>query len=327
MVLNDSEKALLESMAAKAGADDLMAFVELVQWVGKSCAEWGFQLLGRLPLGLAKPGFSGEILAALNPYHASDVVPPLATVCHVLDSLVEVAEIKVDHHGGGWGRIVPLYPRAVYDFVLKRAERYEKLGAKARYQVLPHDILANFQLPGLAGEPDFAEICAFLWQKATTTVEGYMGYVWRELFQATALDHEQYWLPQLTAAVAAADSLDKLQSVLEIIHFDGSLIIFRYPDLTRAVLAKATDLGGAKGYERTRASLYTMSGPSGRSFTNGELAKESDYMEAEAIKAAEAHSQDALLGPFFRWIVEIERHDREDNLRRYRTDMASMDEQ
>lgn len=327
MVLNDGEKALLESMAAKAGADDLMAFVELVQWVGKSCAEWGYQLLGRLPLELAKPGFSGEILAALNPYHAAEVNPPLATVQHVLSALVKVAEIKVDHHGGGWGRIVPLYPRAVYDFVLKRAAHYEKLGAKARYHVLPHVILESFQLPGLEKETDFPAICAFLWQKATATVEGYMGFVWRELFQAVALDHEKYWLPQLTAAVTGAESIEQLRGVLEIIHFDGSLVIFRYPDLTKAVLAKAGDLGGTKGYERMRAGLYTLSGPSGRSFTNGELAKESDYLEAEAIKAAEVHAQDAVLGPFFRWIVEVERHEREEHRRRYRADMAAMDEE
>ncbi len=327
MVLADAEKALLEEMAAKAGADDLMALVELIQWAGKSCAEWGYELLGRLPLELAKPGFSGEILAALNPYHAAEVAPPLATVRHVLAALVKVPEIKVDHHGGGWSRIVPLYPRAVYDFVLQRAKQYEKLGAKVRYQVLPHAVLGSFQLPGLEKEPDFAEICAFLWQKTATTTEDYLGYVWRELFQSIALDHEQYWLPQLTAAVAAADSIDQLRGVLEIIHFDGSLVIFRYPDLTKAVLLKASDLEGTKGYERMRAGLYTLSGPSGRSFTNGELEKESDYLEAEAIKAAELHAADAILGPFFRWIVEIERHEREEHRRRYQVDMASMDEE
>lgn len=327
MVLGDAEKALLESMADKAGADDVMAFVELVQWVGKSCAEWGYRLLGRLPLALAKPSFSGEILAALNPYHAGDIDPPLATVKHVLDALVKVPELKVDHHGGGWARIVPLYPRAIYDFVLKRAAHYEKLGAKAKYQVLPHVILESFQLPGLAQEPDFAAICEFLWKQATTTAEGYMGYVWRELFQGTALDHEKYWLPQLTAAVAAAESIEQLRGALEIIHFDGSLVIFRYPDLTKTVLAKASDLGGTKGFERMRAGLYTLSGPSGRSFTNGELAKESDYMEAEAIKAADAHAQDPVLGPFYRWIVEIERHEREDHRRRYQADMAAIDEE
>lgn len=327
MVLNDAEKALLEEMAAKAGANEIMAFVELVQWAGKSCASWGFQLLATLPLSAAGAGANGEILAALNPYHAGEVVPPLSTVQHVLDSLVTVGEIKVDHYGGGWSRILKLYPRAVYDFVLKRAAHYEQLGPKARYQVLPHDVLASFQLEGLAAEPDFAEICAFLWDKATTTAESYMGYVWRELFQGIALDHEKFWLPQLTAAVEKAASVDVLRDALEIIHFDGSLIVFRYPALTNTILTKATDLDGTKGYERMRSILYTMSGPSGRSFTNGELNKESDYVEAEAIKAAEAHASDSILGPFFRWIVEIERHEREEHKRRYQADMASMDDQ
>lgn len=327
LVLSDVEKALLDGMAAKAGADDLMAFVDLVQRVGKSCAEWGYRLLGRLPLELAKPEFSGEILAALNPYLAAEVNPPMATVQHVLDALVKVTEIKVNHHGGGWRRIVALYPRAVYDFILKRVAHYQKQGPKAHYQVLPHFILERFQLPGLEKESDFPTICAFLWQKATTAIDGNMVFVWRKLFQAVALDHEEYWLPQLTAAVAASESIEQLHGVLEILDFDGSLVIFRFPDLTKAVLAKAGDLEGNKGCERMRAGLYTLSGPSGQSFTNGELDQESDYLEAEAIKAAELHAQDDLLGPFFRWIVEVERHEREKNRQRYRAEMAAMDEE
>ena len=327
MVLADEEKALLEQMAAKAESDEIMAFVQLVQWVGPTGADWGFRLLATLPLSTLGAETNGEVLAALNPYHGGDIVPPLATVQHVLDSLVRVPEIKVDHHGGGWERIVKLYPRAVYEFVLKRAALYEQLGRKARYQVLPHDILARFELEGLSAEPDFAEICTFLWKKATPTVQSYMGFVWRELLQGIVLDHENFWLPRLTSAIEATTSFVALRDTLEIIHFDGSLIVFRYPDLTKAILAKATDLGGTKDYERMREALHTMSGPSGRSFTNGELNKESDYVEAEAIKAAEMHAKDAILGPFFRWIVEFERHEREDNKRRYQTDMTAMDEE
>jgi hypothetical protein len=325
MVFRDEEKVLLEQIAAKAQAGEIMAFVQLVQWVGPTCADWGFRLLGTLPLASLGTEANGEVLAALNPYHANEVVPPLATVQHVLDSLVRVPEIKVDHHGGGWERIVKLYPRAVYDFVLKRAALYEELGHKSRFQVLPHAVLARFELGGLSAEPDFTDICAFLWEKATTTLQGHMGFVWRELFQGIVLEHDDFWLPRLTAALDAVTSWDALRNTLEIIHFDGSLVIFRYPDLTTAVLAKATDLDGTKGYERMRAALHAITGPSGRTFANGELAAESDYVEAEAIKAAEVHAKDPGLGPFFRWMVEIERHERAQNRRRYQADMTAMD--
>jgi len=40
MVLSPAERALLEKMAAKAGSDEIMSFVALVQDVGPSCAEW-----------------------------------------------------------------------------------------------------------------------------------------------------------------------------------------------------------------------------------------------------------------------------------------------
>jgi hypothetical protein len=108
-------------MAAKAGPDELMSFVGLVQWVGPECADWGFELLGRLHLTILPPSAHGQVLSALNPYHAREVAPPRDVVTRVLDSLIEIPEIDVDPHGGGYERVRKLYPRAIYDFVLKRA--------------------------------------------------------------------------------------------------------------------------------------------------------------------------------------------------------------
>jgi hypothetical protein len=53
-------------------------------------------------------------------------------------------------------------------------------------------------------------------------------------------------------------------------------------------------------------SLYHGCGPQSRAYTNGILDKNLDFVEAEAIKAAEAHATDDFLGPFYRWIVEVE---------------------
>ncbi len=326
MILSEAEKTLLEHMAARAHTGEILPFVQLVQWIGESCADWGFRLLGSLSLADLGAEVNGEILAALNPYRARSVVPPLSTVQHVLDALVAAPEIKVDHYGGGWKRVVELYPRAVYEFVLKRAAHYEQLGSDARYHVLPRGTLERFELEGLATEPDFPAICASLWGKVCASLNTPMGYVWRELFQGAALDHEQYWLPQLTAAIAGSRSLDELRGVLEILHFDGSLVIFRQPELTRTILSKARDLDGAKGYENIRSNLYVISGPSCRGFSNGELDRDSDYVEAEAIKDAASHAQDPILGPFYRWIVEVEQHERARNRRWHQADMAAMDD-
>jgi hypothetical protein len=327
MALNPAERALLENMAAKAGSDEIMSFVTLVQSVGPSCAEWGFELLRKLRLADLPDELHGEVLAALNPYQAPRVDPPLATVRHVLDALVKVPEIKIDHHGGGFERTVKLYPRAIYDFVLKRAARYETLGQKAPYQVVPHDILARFRLEGLSADADFDKICGFLWEKMMGKVPEHMRYVWRELFQGIVLDRVDFWLPKLTEAVKAATLLKQLRELMEVIHFDGSLIVFFFPDFTRAVLQRADDLEGIEGYESMRTTLYVVSGPRSRSGTNGELNKDKDYVEAEAVKAATTHAADSVLGPFYRWVVEVEQHEREQSRKRYQADMASLDEE
>lgn len=327
MTLEPAERALIERMAAKAGPDELLSFVVLVQWSGPTCAVWGFELLGRLPLAKIAPNAHGEVLAALNPYHAGDIVPPLHIVTHILDALVEIPEIAVHHHGGGFERAAKLYPRAVYDFVLKRAARYEKLGPKVKYQALPRDILARFHLPGLEKEADFPAICAHLWERTIATLDDFMGFVWRELFQGIALDHVDSWLPKFEAAVRSSASYDELRRLIEILHFNGSLIVFRFPDLARLILRRAEELTGTDGYERMRAALWTISGPQGRSYSNGELDKESDYVEAEAIKAAATHAVDAILGPFYRWIVDCERHERERSRRIYQSNMAALDDE
>ena len=84
-------------------------------------------------------------------------------------------------------------------------------------------------------------------------------------------------------------------------------------------------MGGQELYKNIRASLYTGCGPQTRSFVNGTLDKELDYVEAEAAKAAEAHAADELLGPFYRWIVEIEQKNRLMYKMRNEAEMAALD--
>jgi hypothetical protein len=105
--------------------------------------------------------------------------------------------------------------------------------------------------------------------------------------------------------------------------FDGSLVIFRIPDLARAFLDRARHLGGKDGYEKMQVSLYHGCGPQGRAYTNGTLNPNLDYVEAEAVKAAEAHAKDEILGPFYRWIVEVEQNSRRIQKIRNETVMAA----
>jgi hypothetical protein len=69
-------------------------------------------------------------------------------------------------------------------------------------------------------------------------------------------------------------------------------------------------LGGDQLSQQVRINLYWACRPQLRSYSNGILDKELDYVEAEAAKAAEAHASDEVLGPFYRWIVEVEQKER-----------------
>jgi hypothetical protein len=150
-------------------------------------------------------------------------------------------------------------------------------------------------------------------------------FYWMRLVQAAVLDDESFWLERMHHEIETAASEEMLFLLAGLLGFDGSLMIFRFPDLTRAFLNRAKRLGGQELYEKMRVSLYTGCGPQTRSFSNGILDKELDYVEAEAAKAAETHATDELLGPFYRWIFEIEQRNRLMNRMRSESEMAAFD--
>ena len=110
-----------------------------------------------------------------------------------------------------------------------------------------------------------------------------------------------------------------------LIKFDGSLIIFRYPEVTRAFLTRAEAIGNEEERRDVRVSLYSSCGPGSRSFSNGVLNKEDDYVESEAVKATEIHANDLVLGPFYRWIAEVEQRERAMLRMHYEADMVSLE--
>ena len=78
-------------------------------------------------------------------------------------------------------------------------------------------------------------------------------------------------------------------------------------------------------YRKMCEELHSGCGPQTRSYTNGIPDQVTDYVEAEAGKAAEAHAQDELLGPFYRWIVEVEQKERVLHKLRSDAEMGSLD--
>jgi len=325
--LNPAERTLIERLATDAGEAEIAKILQLIQWLDAETAPWGFTLLERLPLTNFADRFYHEFLTALFPYKAREAAPPPQTVSYVLDAMVSVPEVEVDRSDLQFQRILEGYPRKVYKFVLARLNHAEAAQDSVRYRPLPTAFRRRFRLASLLKEADYESICQFLWDKAVEHRGDYAKRDWIELFQGVVLVSRDFWIPRLIKAIGAAEDIEDLRSYISLIGFDGSLILFHEPAIASAFLRRAEDLDGAAGVKRIRSSLYSSSGPEGRSFSNGNLDPECDYLEAEAFKAAEANAHDELLGEFYRWVGEAERHEREFHRRLYEADMAAIDEE
>ncbi len=199
--------------------------------------------------------------------------------------------------------------RAVYELLRNRINRAISGDAGEGFSPIPFDFHGRFCYPDLQKEPDYAEICDNLWENVCGPSDS-QRFCWERLFHAVVLPSPSFWLDRMLREIETAESAEKLSLLVELLRFDGSLLIFRFPDLPRAFLRKAQSLGGKELFNVVRSSLYHGCGPQGRSYSNGILDPKLDYVEAEAVKAAEAHATDELLGPFYRWIVEVEQKER-----------------
>ncbi len=324
--LNEAEQALIERLAADAGEAEMAKILQLIQWLDAETAPWGFRLFERLPLKNFAERFYHDFLSALFPYKARQAAPPPQTVSHALDAMVLVPEIEVDRSAAEFRKLLEGYPREVYQFVLARLNHAEVAQDEVHYQPLPKTFRGRIHLASLRNEADSESICQFLWEKAVEHRGDFARRDWIELFQGVVLENQEFWIPRLINAIETATDIDDLRAYVSLVKFDGSLVLFREPALAAAFLKRADDLEGAAGVKQIRSSLYSASGPQGRSFSNGNLDPESDYLEAEAFKAADANAQDELLAEFYRWVGEAERHDREFHRKLYEAEMAELDE-
>ena len=192
------------------------------------------------------------------------------------------------------------------------------------YSPIPIGYHRGIDFAALAKEPDYRAICDDLWSRVFDP-SGPEAYAWVRLFQAVVFEDPSLWPPRMLDAVSGAESEDELLWLAELLKFEGSLIIFRFPEITRSFLRRAVSLGGNELCHKMRIELYSGCGPQLRSYSNGMLDNELDYIEAAAAKAAEAHPTDELLGPFYRWIVEVEQKERLLHKMQTEAAMASLD--
>ena len=216
------------------------------------------------------------------------------------------------------------YPGCVYQFFVNRLRLKDEMDGVTSYRAIPYTYISTFDYTNLKKVDNYDEICEFLWSKATGKTKSKASYEWLKLFHQIVMEDIEFWKPKLLGLIDISTTLDDLHDLVSLIEFKGSLIIIRVPEVAKAFLIKAKALAGDDGCERIGSSLYVASGSDGRSYTNGKLKSEDDYLEAEAVKAAKEHADDPVLEPYYRKIIEYEQNDRIRNREMYRAD--EMDE-
>ncbi len=318
------EAELLLELAARADADIAHRLLDFCKNAADPSLPVVCRILEALPLAGLPSASVGAVWEVLVPYRKRPTPLPRHIVTHVLQQLVSAPRLDLHNHGQQFHELAETAPRDVYELLHARVLCAASPTPPKGYAPLPEGYHFALRLPALARDSDYPAICAELWQRVLTRDERGR-YHWQELWRAVVLVDTPAWLPRLQQEVLAAQTPDDLERLTELLQFDGSLIVFRFPELTRSFLARAQILGGEVLLTEIRARLRASPGPTVRSYTNGVLDPEDDFVEAEALKAAETHASDPLLGPFYRRIVEVEQNHRVGHKARSEAEMAALD--
>jgi hypothetical protein len=322
--LNEAEQRLLLEVAGRASDEESLSLLQLVEWCGDANTQLAADILKALPIRKIAPRMLSEILQALCPFRERKAPLAPAVVHAVVSQLDAVSDLGVFSGLRVWKQLSQQHPRAVYELLRERIARATAVKDGEHYSPIPLDFETEFSLSELSKEPDYSEICDELWSRVTGVYNPQSSF-WQRLFKAVVMRHPPAWLARMTREIETSQSAEKLSLLVELLRFDGSLLIFRFPEIPRALLTKAKLLGGKKLFEIIREGLYRGCGPQTRAYGSGALDAELDYVESEAVKAAEAHANDELLGPFYRWIVEAEQKERLMHKMDYECEMSALD--
>jgi hypothetical protein len=309
-LLDDRAQALLFEVAHGADDQEILSILQIVEHSSKSNSPWAFSLLRIVTEKDITPNCQWAVLKALAPFQARKDEPHADLVSAVFKRMVKLSDLGFFDHGHEWHHLKERYPFQVYELLCDRV--LFGLSGEAQsfdYMPVPHPIDGRVRLPGLANDPRAAGIVDELWSRIILDERG-SNLFWIPIFQAIAFEKEELWHGRVVNAVGSATTKKELSNVAEILGFEGSLIIFEFPELTQSFLDKAATIGGQDYLERMYAKLYVGAGPRARGYTGGELQTEYDYIEDWAGKAAEKHKDNPVLGAFYQWIVWTEQESR-----------------
>jgi hypothetical protein len=321
---SDGGRRIVELLVQGADANLALELIRFVRWAPSKHRGWAWTLVPRLPLAQLARGRLDALVELLDERGDAGGGPPVGMVAHILSQFVHAQKLDFSRNAKAWGRILEAHARAVFDLIVARIERSSVSDLGDGYEAIPQGWRSNFILPGLQADSDYPKISADLWKRVTAPGQP-QRHEWRKLFQAVVVGGAGDWTDELRRRVECCESVEALGMLTELLRFSGSLVIFRTPTLARAILVRAEQLGGSREVGEFTVRLYATAGPGGKSYTNGRLDPHDDYVEAEAIRAAETHADDPVLGPFYRWIVQVEEEQRNRFEADHRAAMAALD--
>ena len=231
------------------------------------------------------------------------------TMTRVLDAFMRLPKLPGLHRRDPsfLREMIKRDPHAVFDRLLCRIERQQ---SKSSQEGSANDFEFYFDCPplnGLERHPDFQRLATDLLAKIRATPGDQRGY-YKKLFVAAVSrtsplleDLLLSWLPEIETA-------EDLDDLADLTAFDGSLIVFRYPDLTEAILRAARAFSSST-YDQVTMTLLRGAGPRMRAYTSGQLDESYRYLRSSAEEAVAIHERNPILAPFYRRILEVEIRD------------------
>lgn len=234
------------------------------------------------------------------------------TASWLIDRLSRSSKLDLKHDLSGFlHEMARKYPRKIFEMIAHRIERHEMAELPERLLFEPIPYAPGLTLRGIENEPDFESIARHLLHRireATTDTQ----WMWSRLFTMTVSQTSSMLEALLMEWLPEVKDVDEMYDFTELIRFEGSLVIFSYPELTKAILTKARSFG-PESYNRVVWMIIGSAGPQMRAYSNGELDPEYRYLRQEAEKAVQIHQSDPVLGPFFQKVLENEINDAQRN--------------
>jgi hypothetical protein len=315
--VSDAERSELKAWAGRIRDDTLSYALELLRMRFSDNHALGDIILAHFDLSTFSDSSLMALAEVLERTDAARKIPlPAGFADRFIQELDRVQ--RIDWHGGEvfFHALAEAAPVRFYEMLKGRVLTAEsRRKADPSYSPLP--FATAFTLDKLSEAEDYPKIARDLFARVRE-FDVHSHLYWRQLFQIAVLRVSPLGMTLMEELLPEIKTGEELLTFIQIMQFEGSIIIFLRPDLVRTILQKALEVAPTR-FEEIRWYLGNTASPHMRGYTDHVLDPEQRYYREEAAKAAAIHSNDPYLSAFYREIVRLEdadaaRHKREAEL-------------